>query len=346
MVKASTGPGHQAGANFLTADSERLVRIVEAGGAGLWQWNLGGGIVHLSSNLAALLGLEPAPPILPVGAFYALVHQDDIDLFRMCLTEAVREERPFVHEFRVARQNDGEERWLSFRGQALNGEDTDAQTLSGLCLDVTDRRLVNEAYDLLNRELSHRIKNLFSVVHSLVTMTGEHRPEAGLFVSSFQARLNAFAAAHELLMQAEWQAVRLKKLVAQVLSTIGVTERVDLSGGCEVMLGSHDAQTIALLLHELATNAIKHGALSNGEGRVALSFEVEEANESGSPVVMIWEERGGPEIKPPDTRGFGLKLIEHLTKRQSSGRPVIKWRPDGLHCCVELRIAPVESAAR
>jgi PAS domain S-box-containing protein len=345
MVKESTGPGHQAGANFLLTDPERLVRMVEAGGAGLWQLNLGDDVIHLSSSLAALLGFESTAPILPVSALYALVHQDDVDLFRMCLTEAVREERPFVHEFRIARQNDGEERWLSFRGQALEGEDRDVQTLAGLCLDVTDRRLINEAYDLLNRELSHRIKNLFSVVHSLVTMTGEHRPEAGLFVSSFQARLNAFAAAHELLMQAEWQAVRLKKLVAQVLMTIGVTERVDLSGGCEVMLGSHDAQTIALLLHELATNAIKHGALSTGTGRVALSFEAEEsANENGRPVVMIWEERGGPEIKPPETRGFGLRLIEHLTKRQSSGRQVIEWRPQGLHCCVELRIAPVEPA--
>lgn len=341
MTKARTGPGHLAGATFLLADAERLVRAVEAAGAGLWEWDLADNVINVSAKLAAQLGLAPRnAQITPAGFFECLV-QDDIALFRVALAEALHDDRPFVHEARVGAGRDREICWLSFRGQVLErSEDGEVLVLAGLCLDVTDQRRTREAYDLLNRELSHRMKNLLSVVGSLVNMTSAHRPEARDFVMSFQTRLNTFAAAHEFLMQAEWQAIPLDRLVEKALSPLGVWDRIDVRN-TRTSLSSHDAQTIVLVLHELATNAIKYGALSTGTGRVELSFDLEPSSSQAGPVlVMGWAEKGGPKVLPPRTRGFGIRLIERLTKRQSSGRAVLDWRPGGLHCCIELPLTP------
>jgi two-component sensor histidine kinase len=252
----------------------------------------------------------------------------------------VRSDDPFIHEFRVEQNGANSVRWLSYRGQVLDrSEDGEPLVLAGLCLDVTEARRTQDAYDLLNRELSHRMKNLLSVVSSLVNMTSEHRPEAKAFVSSFQTRLNTFSAAHELLMRGDWQPIPLTSLVEKALSAVGVAGRVDLSSKGNIVLRSNDAQTVVLLLHELATNAIKYGALSNGSGRVDLSFE-SDCGETGPLLVMRWGESGGPRVEAPGTRGFGVKLIERLTKRQRAGNTVLDWNPEGLQCCIEIPISP------
>ncbi len=343
MSKASTGPSHPVGVNLFLADPGRLVRAVEAAGAGLWEWDLGRNVVHMTSSLAALLGLAPRAVQVPAASFFERVHQDDIALFRVSLSEALRDEKPFTHEFRVAPKDDGGMRWLSFRGQVLDrAEDGEPSMLAGLCFDVTDRRRTQEAYDLLNRELSHRMKNLFSVVSSLVNMTSETRPEARDFVTSFQARLNTFAATHEALVKGTWHAVPLESLVEKALSPLGVWDRIDIQNA-NISLGSQGSQTIVLVLHELATNAIKYGALSNGTGRVDLEFRSQPPSEDAGPtLIMVWTERGGPMVSAPSTRGFGISLIERLTKRQTHGETVLNWRPDGLRCCIELPIAPAE----
>ena len=118
------------------------------------------------------------------------------------------------------------------------------------------------------------MKNMLSVVGSIVSMSGEHRPEARDFVTSIQARLGSLAATHELLTQADGRPIALGRLFEKVLAPLGVLERIDASGDRDFLLGAHDAQTLALVMHELATNAIKYGALSNGAGRVAVTFEV------------------------------------------------------------------------
>jgi PAS domain S-box-containing protein len=323
------------------SDSWQLVRAVEAAGAGLWEWDLGNDTVKVSSRLAALLGLTSGVLQIDAARFFACIHADDIPLFKVALGEALRDEGLFVHEFRVEQENGGM-RWLSYQGQVLDhGEDGSAPVLAGLCLDVTDRRLAQDAYDLLNREISHRMKNLFSVIGSLVNMTSEQRPEAVGFVGAFQARLNTLATAHELLVRSEWQSIPLDSLVEKALAPLGVWDRVDFTAD-QITLGANDAQTLVLVLHELATNAIKYGALSKGTGRVALRFSLRKPSDEGLALVMQWKEQGGPAVEVPSARGFGIRLIERLTRRQTSGEAVLDWRPEGLCCCIEL---PLTAAA-
>jgi len=329
-----------AGANLLLADPRRLVRAVEAADAGLWEWDLTRNILNMGASLSAQLGLSAGSSQIPVEMFFERIHHDDVALFRVALGEALHAEQPFVHEFRVDPDGEGEMRWLSFRGQVLdrNGE---ATSLAGLCLEVTGRRRTQEAYDLLNSELSHRMKNLFSVVSSLVNMTSEHRPEAQSFVAALQERLKTFAATHEALVEGGWHTIPLESLAEKALSPLGVWSRVDLRS-TGLLLSAQDAQTVVLVLHELATNAIKYGALSNGTGRVELSFKFELPSAEGGPaLIMVWSETGGPPVAVPSIRGFGIRFIERLTKRQRSGEAVLDWRPEGLHCCIELPVTPM-----
>jgi two-component sensor histidine kinase len=170
--------------------------------------------------------------------------------------------------------------------------------MAGLCFDVSERRHAQETHDLLNRELSHRLKNLLSVVGSLAVMTGEHRPGARDFVASLQARLSNLAAAHDLLVQVRMAADRTR----QARGKGAWSDRHH-----DLVLGSYDAQTVVLLLHELSTHAIKYGALSNGSGRVKLAFEVKQAaaKPGGAPLLLlVWEENGGPSVTIPPTKGL------------------------------------------
>ena len=248
----------------------------------------------------------------------------------------------FAHEFRVRREDTGELRFLCHEGRVVERDPSGAAAiLAGASHDVTERRLKHEASELLNRELSHRIKNLLSVVGSLATMAGERRPETRAFIAAFQARLNNLAAAHDLLIQADWGPVMLDGLAERTLASIGVRDRVDLAAS-GLVVGSHDTQTVALVLHELGTNAIKYGALSNSEGRVSLRFEMRPEAGGADPatLVILWQETGGPEVIAPLSKGFGITLLERLARRQKPDAPVLDWAPHGLSCNITLRLTP------
>ena len=342
MSHLSNGSGPKAGAISPLADPNRLGRAARAGGAGVWEWHLLDDMLYFDQRLGEMLGLDAGVGQISAARFFGLAHQDDAALLKVEIGEAKRGDRAFSHEFRIERADNGGLRWLCFQGRVLErDEEARPAVMAGLCFDVTERRHAQETHDLLNRELSHRLKNLLSVIGSLAVMTGEHRPEAREFVASFQARLSNLAAAHDLLVQADWQPVALARLVERALGPIGVLDRIDLCTN-DLVLGSYDAQTVVLLLHELSTNAIKYGALSNASGRVKLDFEVKPpANPTGAPLLLlVWEENGGPSVTPPPSKGFGVSLLERLARSQDPGTPVLDWRATGLRCSITLPISP------
>src|SRR5262249_16190710 len=160
------------------------------------------------------------------------------------------------------------------------------------------------------------------------------------YIAAFQARLYNLAAAHDLLIQAAWGPVMLDQLAEKTLSAIGIRDRVDLTAS-GVVLGPHDTQTVALALHELGTNAITYAALRNTQGRVSLRCDVDIAARGPEPATLIvrWEESGGPKVCPPNSKGFGITLLERLGRRQPQAS-VLDWRSGGLHCHIRLNLTP------
>jgi PAS domain S-box-containing protein len=205
--------------------------------------------------------------------------------------------------------------------------------------DRTARREGDERQALLLRELSHRVKNSLAVVLAMARRTGERAADVAGFLEDFEGRLEALAAAHDLLSDNGWLGTPLAALVQAALAPLGGAEdgriRVEVE---DLALLPAAAQDLVLVLHELATNALKHGALSGPAGTVSLDIRAE-----GADLVLAWRETGGPPVVPPAEAGLGLTLLEQVAAHDG-GRAELDWQPEGLACTLRLPLAAVVAA--
>ena len=244
-------------------------------------------------------------------------------------------------------RKDGTRFWASGLTMALRGAgDGQAPPPSGLLVimrDRTERRRAEERRELLVKELNHRVKNTLAVVQSLAAQTARGAPDLPAFGAAFQARLLALARAHDLLTREDWTGAALDAVARAALEPLAIdSTRMDLSGGASgLVLPPGAALALAMALHELATNALKHGALSVPDGRVSVACKTAPAD--GAPVVE-WVERGGPPVAgPPSKRGFGLRLLGRGLATQAGMGADILFEPDGVRCTLRmppLRIGP------
>ncbi len=208
---------------------------------------------------------------------------------------------------------------------------------TGMMRDITLRKEVEARQRILMREVDHRAKNALAVVQSVVRLTRAEDPRA--YAAAVEARVAALARAHTLLAEQGWAGADLRALVAVELAPYGATS-ISLVGPA-VPIAHTAAQPIGMVLHELATNAAKHGALSRAGGVVALRWRVE-----GGGLRLHWEELGGPAVAgAPRRRGFGARLIEATVQRQLGGHIECRWPPEGLVCAISLPLARVIAPA-
>ena len=198
-------------------------------------------------------------------------------------------------------------------------------------VDLTERKRGEEERELLSRELSHRVKNILAVVQSLAVQTN-HSRSVEEFRDTFVGRLSALARAHSLVLDADWRSADLRRLVEQALQAYRVDhpDVVKIEGD-SVPLSPAQGLGLSLVLHELGTNAVKYGALSHQDGRLRVSWRVEDRR-SGRRVRLRWEEAGGPPVAPPAEKGFGTRLIERACTYELEGEVELQYAPDGL-CC-------------
>jgi PAS domain S-box-containing protein len=222
------------------------------------------------------------------------------------------------------RTKEGRERLWTFVCSAL-GTQSDGRRLF-LCVaqDVTDRKAYENQILFLMHEVNHRAKNMLSLVQAIARQTASREPEH--FIGRFNERIRALAANQDLLVQNGWQGVDVEKLVrvqlAHFADLVGSRIRVD---GPRLRLNSAAAQAIGLALHELATNAAKHGALSVDAGRVDVRWRLE-----GDTFMMSWIERSGPLVSPPERRGFGSTVVDSMAKLSVGGEVELNYAPSGL----------------
>lgn len=198
------------------------------------------------------------------------------------------------------------------------------------CRDITERKQHEEHLQLLMREVNHRAKNLLGVVQAVAHQTAAARPED--FIERFGARIQALAANQDLLVNNNWAKVPLGDLVRSQLAPFGDLHgtRISISGP-PVEVAASASQTLGMALHELATNALKYGALSNDVGRVEINWTVHSDGAGGSPrFAMCWVECGGPPVAKPSRRGFGWGVIGGMVKASLDCDAHIDFAPTGL----------------
>lgn len=197
--------------------------------------------------------------------------------------------------------------------------------------DISQEKRAAEQQRLLVNELNHRVKNTLATVQSLAAQTFLGADPAA--VEKFNGRLLALAKAHDILTHTTWDHAPLKDVLCNALEPFG-PERFEVAGP-HIMISPKAALSLAMVTHELATNACKYGALSVPGGRVSLHWE-EEALPTGSRLDLLWEERGGPPVVPPVRRGFGTRLIERQLAMEFGGSASLDFRPGGLVCHIRL----------
>jgi two-component sensor histidine kinase len=190
-------------------------------------------------------------------------------------------------------------------------------------------------------ESDHRLKNILANIQALLRHSRRRATGIDGFVHDFEARLHAMATAHDLLHASRWEGTRLRPLVDRELQphADGAARRRVVVTGADLVLLPRAALALSLALHELATNAAKHGALSATDGRISLRWR-----RTGAGLTMVWEERGGPPAQSPSRRGFGLTVIERSLAYELGGMGRLEFGPLGLRCTIRVPAAHLAPA--
>jgi two-component sensor histidine kinase len=203
--------------------------------------------------------------------------------------------------------------------------------------DRSETRVQAEHRELIMAEMNHRVKNTFAMVQAIAGQTSRHTADLADFQAAFSERLAALAHSHDLLIQGDWEEAPLRALVEAALGAYrGQADPVTIDGP-PVLLAANMVVTLTLAFHELATNAIKHGALSVPSGSIGVSWRMTPAARQGRQVELLWQERGGPAVRPPDQKGFGSHLLERGLK-QFGVSLRLDFQPGGLECHLVLPI--------
>lgn len=275
---------------------------------------------------AAVERLSGIPPAALVGR---LASQAIPGLERFWVdtyAKVVETGEPAQFEYRVASLN----RWfevLAYR--------TEPGRFASLFLNVTERRAAAARQALMAREVDHRAKNALAVVQAMLRLT--RADSVTTYAAAVEGRIGALARAHALLADASWTGAALRLLLTRELAPflapggVGTAQRVALAGP-DLLLPAGAAQGLAMVVHELATNAMKHGALSSPDGEIVVDWEAD-CHAGASALRLRWTERGGPPIAaPPERQGFGARMIEQTLHHQLGGKVAFDWAPPGL-CC-------------
>lgn len=213
---------------------------------------------------------------------------------------------------------------------------------SKIARDITERKRAEHLRKLLTRELNHRVRNTLAIVQAMANQTFMNVPEAAASVKTFKGRLGALSAANDLLTRENWEQVPMTELVRDSIATAGQSERIEIDGP-SVTLDPRAAVTVSMALHELCTNAIKHGALASPTGIVSIAWDL--AGTAEPRLTLTWQERGGPPVAPPTRRGFGVLMLEHMLSQDLGGKVSLEFRSQGVICTmgVPLSAAPAQT---
>lgn len=314
------------------ADHLRLA--VEAAGIALWAWNVDDDRFTMDERGFQLWGL-PWRDTVTFEELSHHIHPADRDRVRAAFAATRAVLGPYETDFRICVEE--EVRWIAARGQ---GEDVGivGRTMFGIFLDVTNRKQAEEGHELLAGEMSHRVKNLLAIASGLTQITSRTTSSTQEMARELIQRLTALGRAHDLvrpLPDGQGSAALLGDLLSVLLAPYD--DLGAFSGRIRVAVermgvGETAATSLAMVVHELATNSVKYGALSSDTGTLDVS-----TRSKGNQISLIWMERGGPAVEaPPEAEGFGSKLVRHSIYRQLGGTIEHVWSEDGLVATVQL----------
>jgi PAS domain S-box-containing protein len=330
----------RAAEEALRMSEQRLRVTYDNAFAGFAELDLDGRVINANARLAEILGYSHAEVL--TMSLLSVTDPRDADADAACFRRmAAGEIDSYQLEKRVTRK-DGRQLWVALAASLVRDADQRPLYSMRVIVDITQLKAAEDQRKLLLGELNHRVKNTLAIVQSIAAQTQRSAPSPARFVEAFDARLLALSQAHNLLTRESWQGADLDDLLRETLRPHGVGEvgtRIALSGPA-VRVGPAAAVAIGMAFHELATNAVKYGALSAESGRVDVVWRVEPAADGGPDrLVVEWRESGGPPVVPPTRRGFGSRMIERGLTGQLECAVELTFPPDGVRCRVAVPLS-------
>jgi PAS domain S-box-containing protein len=328
------------GSAALRDSEEQMREAAEAAQFGAHVYDVVNDRSWRSPQFLKILGADAADASSTFEAALDFVHPDDRDVTRQHKQQILHCAGDHYRlEYRICRR-DGQVRWVMDRGRVIRNKTGTAQRVIGVVLDITDIKEAEQRQRLLFDELNHRVKNTLAIVQALALQTLQTRPQPGEFADAFSERLGSLARAHSLLTEDSWRGASLQDIVTSALSAfIDEGRSIDI-GGDVVMVPAGVTVTLSLMLHELATNAAKYGALSVARGRLSIRWRAAGSG-SGTAVDLQWREDDGPPVSPPRDRGFGSRLLVG-SARQLGATFDIDYAAQGLRCRLRFLVPQVE----
>ena len=314
---------------------KHLRLAIDAASVALWSWQVDSDCFTMDERAFDLWGAPWAEEVA-FEELSAHIHPADRDRVRAAFSATRSVAGPYEIDFRIMVGD--EVRWISARGQGAD-EGMVHRVMFGIFLDVTGRKRAEEGHELLAGEMSHRVKNLLAIAAGLTHISSRSAKSISEMASDLTGRLTALGRAHDLVRPLpgnEGNAALLGDLLSLLLAPYDDPGR--FAGRIRVAVprmgvGEKTATALAMVVHELATNAVKYGALSVEAGTLDVSSTADERD-----VFLVWAETGGPAVDhAPELKGFGSKLLSRSVSQQLDGELSYDWQPSGLVLTLRLR---------
>lgn len=311
-----------------SADHLRL--ILQTGHIGIWELDVSSGRASRNAQHDKIFGYDEGL---------------DEWTYEKFIDHILPEQRQMVHDLQQSaiangdvwsfdcaiRTHRGETRWISASGRPLLGEDGSVTKLIGHVIDVTDTKQRENRLALLTEELNHRVRNMLAVIKSIVRLSSRKADDIAGFAKSLEGRVEALARSHRLMVSDQAETLTVAAILeAELAAFPGLEKRVTLSADGDRQLSGASGQGLALVFHELVTNALKYGALSNATGKVDVVIAAKE-----NTLEIVWREKGGPKVEAVHDDGFGSRLIADAIG--SLGKVDLRFPETGVECDIILQ---------
>ena len=314
----------------LAASGRKLRSILDAANVVAWEADLDRRTANNVGPVARFFGKSEAAKTGEDAIFADSIHPADRSRVVAEFEAAVRDDTPFRTEFKIP-LSDGYTRWAAANGAIVHDDSGRPVGMLGVTYDITERKRAQAQQDLLVAELDHRVKNALASVAAVTLRTRDRSGSIEEFSDALEGRIQSMADAHALLSRSRWQGVSLADLVHQELAPYAGADNTEVEGE-NVVLTATATQAVAMLLHELVTNAAKYGALSTPLGRVCVRWSRRGGEPSPAWLKIEWQETGGPPVVPPAHDGYGTSVIRDLIPYELGGTVELDFAPEGVRC--------------
>jgi NO-binding membrane sensor protein with MHYT domain/two-component sensor histidine kinase len=314
-----------------------VLAALDAGQIGYWELSLPERTLQVSPHGRAIFGRDPQAPFVRADLL-SVLPPDELERSQRLLNAAIESGEEYDAEYRLETPERGAW-WVNIRGRVIARSRGRPRRMAGVVLDVTDRRQTFTALTeaearqrLLIDELNHRVKNTLATVQSIARQTAKGAPVSPDFVEAFESRLVALSRTHDALTRGAWEHASLRELLIQEFAPYAA-EQFRLEGE-DVSLRPRQALALGMVFHELATNAAKHGALSQTSGCVGVRWTA-----GAERLDIVWREEKGPQVAQPLRQGFGSRLIRSVIRGELAGAADLDYAPDGFTCRLSVPLA-------